>query len=63
MRYCQFQNTEPDFRQCLDAIGNAGSIQDFSAKEQHAAQSIYEMAQEYISWYDQLIDQVEEEDE
>ena len=54
MSYCQFRNTRTDFEQCTDAIGNANSIDDFSDDEQRAASDIYELAQNYINWYDQL---------
>lgn len=63
MSYCQFRNTEPDFRQCLDSIGNAESIQDFSQSEQNSAENLYEMTKDYINWYEQLLGQVEEEDD
>ncbi|QQV91954.1 hypothetical protein vBKpMFBKp34_128 [Klebsiella phage vB_KpM_FBKp34] len=63
MSYCQFRNTEGDFRQCLDAIGNAESIEDFSQSEQNSAENLYEMAKDYVNWYEQLLDQeVEDED-
>lgn len=54
MSYCQFRNTRHDFEQCRDAIGNAESIDDFSKAEQAAAEAIYEMAKEYVDWYEQL---------
>ncbi len=54
MTYCQFQNTSRDFEQCVDAIGNADSISDFSSAEQSAADSMYEMAKNYVEWYEQL---------
>ncbi len=52
--YCQFLNTASDFEQCLDAIGNAVSIEDFSESEQREAQNLRDMAERYCNWYDQL---------
>lgn len=55
MSYCQFRNTESDFSQCVEAIGNADSIDDFSKPEQAAAERMLELAENYINWYQQLI--------
>lgn len=57
MSYCQFRNTESDFSQCVDAIGNAGSIDDFSKSERNAAERMYHLANEYISYYEQLLEE------
>lgn len=54
MIYCQFRNTKFDFEQCLDAIGNAESLDDFSQSEKEYAQALRDLAEQYISWYDQL---------
>lgn len=54
MSYCRFRNTERDFSDCLDAIGNAESIDDFSNAERAAAERMYEMAKNYVEWYEQL---------
>lgn len=62
MSYCQFRNTEGDFRQCLDAIGNAETLNDFSPEEQVAAENIRGMCQDYINWYDQTPEGDEDED-
>jgi len=54
MSYCQFRNTSTDFEQCLEAVGNAESIDSFSKDEAAAAEKIRELAEQYIDWYDQL---------
>jgi hypothetical protein len=36
MSYCMFRNTMADFRNCVDALSNAGSIDDFSVPERCA---------------------------
>ncbi len=54
LSYCQFRNTASDFKQCLEAIGNAESIDDISKSEQQAAEELRQMADEYCNWYDQL---------
>lgn len=63
MSYCQFRNTKLDFEQCLEAIGNAESVDDFSASEQEYAQALRELAEQYISWYDQLEAESQSEEE
>lgn len=37
MSYCMFRNTMADFRNCVDALSNAGSIDGFSVPERCAA--------------------------
>lgn len=54
MSYCQFRNTKIDFEQCVDAIGNCESLADFSKDEQEYAESLRELAERYIEWYDQV---------
>lgn len=65
MSYCQFHNTVIDFNQCLEAIANAQTIKDFSGDEQEYAEALREMAEQYVNWYDQLLEEShsEEEDE
>jgi len=60
MSYCQFQNTAPDFEQCLDAIGNCESLEDFSSTERLYAHRMREMAEQYVEWFDQVSDCEEE---
>lgn len=54
MSYCQFRNTLQDFSQCLEAVGNAETINDFSPEEQSAATELKELAEQYINWFNQL---------
>lgn len=50
MSYCMFRNTVIDFRDCVDAISNAGSIDDFSDPERYAADA-------YIANYELLLEE------
>lgn len=54
MSYCQFENTLADFKQCVEAIGNAETLNDFSNREIHCAEELCCLAEQYISWYSQL---------
>lgn len=60
MSYCLFRNTSEDFSRCLEKIGNAGSIHEFSASEAGAARDLREMAEQYIEWFDQLDEEFDE---
>lgn len=57
MPYCRFRNTEQDFRDCVDAIGNADSIDDFSNAERKSAERLYHLANEYVAYYEQLLEE------
>ena len=57
MSYCRFRNTEQDFRDCVDAISNAGSIDDFSDPERYAAELMYHLANAYIANYELLLEE------
>ena len=57
MYYCMFRNTIDDFRSCVDALSNAGSIDDFSAPERCAAEEIYHLANAYIANYELLLEE------
>lgn len=52
MSYCRFRNTEQDFNDCVDAIGNAESIDDFSNSERKSAERLYYLANEYVAYYE-----------
>ncbi|MEH3454053.1 hypothetical protein [Phytobacter diazotrophicus] len=54
MSYCLFRNSAGDFSGCLEKIGTAKNINDFSAGEADAARDLREMAEQYIEWFDQL---------
>ena len=53
MSYCQFENTVTDFEQCVEAIGNCESLADFSKSERRAAERMFQLAENYIEWYEQ----------
>lgn len=57
MSYCRFRNTEQDFRDCVDAICNADSIDDFSNAERESAECLYYLANEYVACYEQLLEE------
>lgn len=57
MSYCRFRNTEQDFRDCVDAIGNADSIDDFSNAERKSAERLYHLTNEYVAYYEQLLEE------
>lgn len=57
MSYCRFRNTEQDFNDCVDAISNAGSTDDFSGPERGAAELMYHLANAYIANYEQLLEE------
>ena len=57
MSYCRFRNTEQDFNDCVDAISNAGSIDDFSDPERYAAELMYHLANAYIANYELLLEE------
>lgn len=57
MFYCQFRNTVVDFRDCVDALSNAGSIDDFSGPERFAAEQMYHLANAYIANYELLLEE------
>lgn len=57
MYYCMFRNTVIDFRDCVDAISNAGSIDDFSGPERGAAELMYHLANAYIANYELLLEE------
>lgn len=57
MYYCMFRNTVIDFRNCVDAISNAGSIDDFSDPERYAAELMYHLANAYIANYELLLEE------
>lgn len=57
MSYCRFRNTEQDFRDCVDAIGNAESIDDFSNSERKSTERLYHLANEYVAYYEQLLEE------
>ena len=57
MSYCRFRNTEQGFSDCVDAIGNAESIDDFSNAERESAECLYYLANEYVAYYEQLLEE------
>ena len=57
MSYCMFRNTMADFRDCVDVLGNAGSIDDFSVPERCAADQMYHLANAYIANYELLLEE------
>lgn len=57
MFYRQFRNTVVDFRDCVDALSNAGSIDDFSDPERYAAELMYHLANAYIANYELLLEE------
>lgn len=57
MSYCMFRNTLADFRNCVDAISNTVSIDDFSVPERCAAEEIYHLANAYIANYELLLEE------
>lgn len=57
MSYCRFRNTEQDFRDCVDAIGNIESIGDLSNAERKSAERLYHLAIEYVAYYEQLLEE------
>ena len=57
MSYCMFRNTMADFRNCVDALSNAGSIDYFSVPERCAAEQIYHLANAYIANYELLLEE------
>lgn len=57
MSYCMFRNTMADFRDCVDALGNAGSIDDLSVPERCAAEQMYYLANAYIANYELLLEE------
>lgn len=63
MSYCRFRNTLHDFDDCVDAVGNAESINDFSKPERDAAERMYELAINYVEWFEQLKIESGDEDE
>ena len=63
MSYCRFRNTEQDFRDCVDAIGNIESIDDLSNPERESAESLYYLADEYVAYYEQLLEESGESNE
>lgn len=54
MSYCVLENTETDFRQCVEKISNINSLDDLSDFEREAAEKLRELANEYIQWFDKL---------
>ena len=50
MSYCRFRNTEQDFNDCVDAIGNIESIDDLSNAERKSAERLYYLANEYVAY-------------
>ncbi|PTA95618.1 hypothetical protein C9415_10220 [Kluyvera sp. Nf5] len=63
MSYCLFRNTASDFSGCLEKIGSAQNINEFSAGEASAARDLREMAEQYIEWFDQLESEPLDDDE
>lgn len=57
MYYCMFRNTMDDFRNCVDALSNSGSIDDFSDPERYAAELMYHLANAYIANYELLLEE------
>lgn len=57
MSYCMFRNTMADFRNCVDALSNAGSIDDLSVPERCAAELMYHLANAYIANYELLLEE------
>ena len=57
MYYCMFRNTMDDFRNCVDALSDAGSIDDFSVPERGAAELMYHLANAYIANYELLLEE------
>lgn len=57
MSYCMFRNTMADFRNCVHALSNAGSIDDFSVPERCAAEQMYYLANAYIANYELLLEE------
>lgn len=60
MSYCRFRNTEQDFRDCVDVIGNIESIDDLSNSERKSAERLYHLANEYVAYYEQLLEESDE---
>ena len=57
MSYCMFRNTMADFQNCVDALSNTGSIDDFSVPERCAAEQMYYLANAYIANYELLLEE------
>jgi hypothetical protein len=51
MSYCRFQNTLPDFNDCIENLENYGEL---SKEEQKAADEMYQYAKEYINLYNEV---------
>lgn len=60
MSYCRFRNTEQDLNDCVDAIGNIESIDDLSNSERKSAERLYHLANEYVAYYEQLLEESDE---
>lgn len=57
MSYRRFRNTEQDFNDCVDAIGNIESIGDLSNAERKSAERLYYLANEHVAYYEQLLEE------
>ena len=66
MSYCRFQNTERDFQDCVNAVGDpAQDFRDLSPEELRAAKRLAMACEEYLELYRQYeeSDDPEEEEE
>lgn len=63
MSYCRFANTSSDFEDCVEAMEEAGDLEemDLSEDEAQSMDSMYEQAQRYIEEYRRL-KEIDDED-
>jgi hypothetical protein len=59
MSYCKFENASNDLGQCLDAMEEAGTIEDLDLNqyEQDAFRAMYDMCKQYVAEYKRLAEE------
>jgi len=55
MSYCRFQNTSSDLRDCEDALSEISSLDELSAEEKRAAQTLLKCCKRLAEAADDLL--------
>ncbi len=63
MSYCRFENTSNDFEDCVEALDEAGGIENYiedaSNYEKNGIKKLFELAQRFIEDYENEIERME----
>ena len=62
MSYCMFENTESALEQCVDAMANAGNIDDLdmNEKERSAFLRMHNLCRDFLAFHEEILNNTKE---